>query len=262
LQRQVVELKSQLSLLQQANNAMQSQAATVSELQAQIAQLRRAFVSTAPVSSPTISTAVEALPPEYQQMVKTALATQRVETPPTLTALIGKTSTLLGGSSEGLPFELLRPVATIVETSRPTFRWRPLLGATRYVVTVYDANLSPVESSRSLVRTDWKVSHSLQPGAVYSWQVTALKDGKEVTSPAPPVTEAKFKVLEKSTARELESVERSQAASPLILGILYAQAGLLDQAEKELRSVPDANPDSSAAHNLLSSMRALRRGKQ
>jgi anti-sigma factor RsiW len=260
-QRQVVGLRSQLSQLQQANNALQKQAATVSELQAQVVQLRQAFAATVPSSSTTVSPTLEALPLVYQQTVKRALSAQRVETPPVLAALIGKRATLLGGSGEGVPFALLSPVATVVETARPTFRWQPLAGATSYVVTVYDSNFNPVESSRSLARTEWRVSRVLERGAIYSWQVTALKNGKEITSPAPPAPEAKFEVLEEGKARELERVERSHASFHLILGILYADAGLLDEAERQLRSVPDGSPDSSVARSLLRSLRALRRPK-
>ncbi|MGH9882254.1 MAG: tetratricopeptide repeat protein [Pyrinomonadaceae bacterium] len=42
-------------------------------------------------------------------------------------------------------------------------------------------------------------------------------------------------------------------------GTLYARAGLLDDAERELRALLAANPKSPTARKLLQSVRAIRR---
>jgi hypothetical protein len=44
-----------------------------------------------------------------------------------------------------------------------------------------------------------------------------------------------------------------------MLAVVYADAGLLDQSERELQELLDANPKSSVARNLLRSVKALRR---
>jgi predicted Zn-dependent protease len=43
------------------------------------------------------------------------------------------------------------------------------------------------------------------------------------------------------------------------LGLLYAQAGLLDEAEQELRTLRQANPDSEAVRRWLAQVQARRR---
>jgi hypothetical protein len=45
----------------------------------------------------------------------------------------------------------------------------------------------------------------------------------------------------------------------LLLGLRYAQAGLLEDAEREFRALLAANPRSSIAKNLLRHTEALRR---
>jgi hypothetical protein len=89
--------------------------------------------------------------------------------------------------------------------------------------------------------------------------VTAVKDGQEVISPAAPAPEARFKVLGAATMKELERLEAAHPDSHLVRGVLYAQAGLLDDAEREFRALLEANPQSPTAQKLLQSVEALRR---
>jgi hypothetical protein len=65
-------------------------------------------------------------------------------------------------------------------------------------------------------------------------------------------------VLDKATVDELISVEKT-GNSHLVRGTMYARAGLLDEAEKELRALLAANPNSKIARELLQSVRAKRR---
>jgi hypothetical protein len=44
-----------------------------------------------------------------------------------------------------------------------------------------------------------------------------------------------------------------------MLGIVYAEAGLLDESEHEFQRLLAANPESPAAHNLLRELKSLRR---
>jgi hypothetical protein len=89
--------------------------------------------------------------------------------------------------------------------------------------------------------------------------VKVMKNGREVIVPEPPAPEAKFKVLEQAKAAELERARRQFAGSRLTLGLLYAQAGLLDEAEQELQALVNANRDSSAALKLLRSVKNAQR---
>ncbi len=203
-------------------------------------------------------TAPRDLPPAYEQLIKKALTTGRVETPQ-LAALTRRSEVLMGGASEGVPFALLGPVAAVINTERPAFRWQPLTGAESYVVKVYDSNYKRVAASHALSTNEWSLPQSLARGGVYSWQVTAVRNRQEVASPTPPAPEARFKVLEQAKADELERARGQFADSHLTMGLLYAQAGLLDEAGRELQALVDANRDSPLARKLLRSVKTLSR---
>ena len=87
----------------------------------------------------------------------------------------------------------------------------------------------------------------------------AIKDGQEVTSPRPPAPQAKFRVLDQAKASELTKAKRAYGSSHLTLGLLYAEAGLLKEAEAELRLLRRANPDSEIVKNLQRQIQAMRR---
>jgi anti-sigma factor RsiW len=242
--------------------------ASVAELRDQLAQLK----SVQPSSSFVVALNdgggrvtldkegnVAGAPPPFQQIVKQTLMAQRVETPRTLPELIGKSGVLMGPADEGHPFALLGPVGTVVMSDRPAFRWRALTGADSYVVRIYDADFNEVAVSQRLSETAWSVTRSLERGRTYSWQVTARVGGKEVSSPVRPAPEARFMTLDQAKANELANAKSAAAGSHLTLGVLYAQAGLLDDAEREFRLLLRANPQSTLAENLLRSVRAKRR---
>jgi hypothetical protein len=206
-------------------------------------------------------TGLESLPASYQKEVKVALANRRVETPSGMQELIGKTGVLMGSAGEGLGFSLIGPVGTIVRTDRPGFRWKSLNGATSYVVAVYDASFNKVTSSEAQSGTEWSPAGALKRGETYTWQVTAIKDGKELVSPAPPAPDAKFKILDAAKTRELEHAKRTYPDSHLVLGILYERAGLLDDAEREFKFLFASNPKSRTARKLLGDLKSLRRAR-
>lgn len=203
---------------------------------------------------------VERLPARLQQTIKALLLTQRLERSPQSPELNGKPGTLLGESGDGLPFRLVSPLGKVVSSNRPTFRWRSLAGADSYTVTITDARLNVVATSAVLTAVEWKPPAGLKAG-VYSWQVTAMKDGQRVTSPVLPAPQAKFRVLEQDKLEELARARRTFAGSHLALGVLFTQAGLLDEAEREFQLLLSANPHSPLARKLLAQVQAMQRGR-
>src|SRR5262249_16558203 len=123
---------------------------------------------------------------------------------------------------------------------------------------IYDADFNEVAVSPQLSNTVWIVTRSLERGRTYSWQVTARAGDKEVSSPVKPAPEARFMTLDRAKANELANAKSAAAGSHLTLGVLYAQAGLLDDAERELQALLRANPKSTLAQRLLRSVRAER----
>jgi anti-sigma factor RsiW len=197
------------------------------------------------------------LPPAYQDLVKKAFTSGRIEKSSQLQGLTRPPSSLMGSDDPRNAFTVLEPLGNVSLTNRPTFRWTALEGATGYVVEVYDENFNPVTASPQLSELTWTTT--LPRGNVYSWQVKALKDGQEIMSPRPPAPQAKFRVLDQTKANELANARRAHPSAHLTLGLLYADAGLLREAEQEFRELQKANPNSELARNLLRQVQSLRR---
>jgi hypothetical protein len=201
---------------------------------------------------------LERLPSSVQQKVRAALQAGRLEQSSVLAQLSKPPSMLLGKSKTGLPFQLIGPVGEVVRSDQPTFRWQALAGAQSYTVSVTDADLNVIATSPPLGATQWQISNPLKPGGIYSWQVTALKDSVKITSPVLPAPQAKFKVIDRSTAELLQQTQRTYPDSHLTLAVLYAEAGLVDEAERELRVLVRDNPQASIAQKLLRQVQAMR----
>jgi hypothetical protein len=273
-------LQSRSSQLQMALNAerqeneklkqdYQAASASVTDLQNQLAQLKSPEL---PPSSNVVTLNdgpgqvtldeqgnLAGVPAEYQQTVKQTLTSQQIGTPHMLSELIGKSGVLMGPAEEGHPIALLSPVGTVVMGVRPVFRWRPLAGAEGYVVKIYDADFNEVAASPQLIGTVWTATRSLERGRTYSWQLTARAAGKEIVSPIKPAPDAKFMVLNQTKAGELAHAKTASGNSHLTLGILYAESGLLDDAEREFQALLRTNPQSTLVRKLLRIVKEKRR---
>jgi hypothetical protein len=198
---------------------------------------------------------LESLSPPDQQRVKRALETGEVQISKTLNQLRDSAAPTMGGSS-GAALALIGPAGAVVAGNRPTFRWRPLNGATSYQITITDpaAGYKEVVSSPQLQGRKWTVDRPLERGRIYTWQITARAVDGEVKSP-----EAKFKVLDPAAAGALARGNKIYAGRRLALGLLYAEAGLLDDAERELKALLVANPQSPIAKSLWLDLRSKQR---
>jgi hypothetical protein len=148
-------------------------------------------------------------------------------------------------------FSVTSPVGIVIETDRPTFRWTPVDGGASYTVTIYDSNVTKVAESEPVTSTEWALPSALARGRIYIWQVRAVRDGRQMIAPSPAAGRAKFKVLEQSWAEQIAIAKRSGFKSHLVMGLLYAEAGLLNEAERELEALQKANPTSAIARKLL-----------
>jgi hypothetical protein len=197
------------------------------------------------------------VPPAYQNRVKEVLTSQRIGRSSQLQGLTRPSSTLMGSNNQP-EFLVLEPSGSVSLTDRPAFRWSEMEGATGYVVEIYDDQFKLAASSPQLTNRSWTIPQPLPRGKVYSWQVKAIKDGQEITWPRPPAPQAKFRILDQSKANELARARRAYSSSHLTLGLLYADAGLLREAEHEFRLLLRANPNSPLARTLLRQVQSLR----
>jgi Flp pilus assembly protein TadD len=73
----------------------------------------------------------------------------------------------------------------------------------------------------------------------------------------PPAGEARFAVLDEKQAGRIQAVRNGEHRSHLLLGVLYAQAGLVPEARVELRKLEVENPDSAVVKRLLAGVAGL-----
>lgn len=186
---------------------------------------------------------------------------ERIETPAILRSLGGQDSSLRGGNSGGRSFKLLYPARMVIMEDRPVFKWESLAGASSYRVYVLDSKGNEIARSDELISTDtqWTAKTSLRRGEIFSWVVTGVVDGKEIISPAASTPEMKFAVLATKDLQELAQLEKTR--SHLALGVFYARAGLLREAEREFQQLAQLNPQSQLPRKLLRSVRSLRQSK-
>ena len=273
LRREISELETQLAEAREKNEQLQQEyeiaKAETEDLQAQLqgsgppTQIEAAAgiaLDDGPVRV-RVDNQIEGLqsmPPAFQQAIRSAIETGQVKTPQTVMDLAKDAEVLMGPSTGGVAFALLNPVGVVIRTARPTLRWQALEGAESYTVTVFDADYNEIARSPVLAAPSWAMPEALERGRVYLWNVTASVNGKEIKSPVAPAPEARFKVLEKNKLDEIGRARKEYPESHLLTGLLYAQAGLLDEAEREFQILARRNRKSPIAQRLLRAIKNLR----
>lgn len=189
-----------------------------------------------------------------------ALRTALVDVPRNIVALAGRQGQLMG-SGDDTGFAALGPKAVAVLSDRPTFRWRVLKNATRYVVSVYDEAGNETAKSGDETGTSWTPAQPLRRGATYQWEIVAFRGDDEIDkAPKPPAPSAKIIVLDARKADEIDRARRQYEGSHLALGAAYASAGMLDDAEAEFKALQSKNPAAPVARKLLERIHAIRNG--
>jgi hypothetical protein len=205
------------------------------------------------------ATGLSRLTPADEKIIRETLLAQNLSRPAELSELAGEQSALRGGPTAPQSFRLYAPARAVTADDRPTFRWAAMPGATSYRVYVGDPDNNEVANSGELSPsvTEWTPGAPLARGKVYTWAVIAKVNGKDVISPAPSQAEMRFKVLSADAHNELKSLQNN-TRSHLALGVFYARAGMLDEAEREFRALVRLNPTSPLAAKLLRSVQSWR----
>ncbi|MDX2042505.1 MAG: hypothetical protein SF097_14890 [Acidobacteriota bacterium] len=199
----------------------------------------------------------ENLPADFQQLLKQILTDPRLERPAALNGLGSPSAALMGGG-EKAAFTVIEPVAKVLLTNQPVLRWRALPGVSHYEVEIFDEQFESVAKSEQLTETSWRPPKPLARGRVYNWQVKAVKDNQDFKAPQAGAPLARFRVVAGKDAEAIEQARAQFEASHLLLGRLYAEAGLLEEAEREFRALEKANPGSAIPKQLLDGLRKLR----
>lgn len=202
----------------------------------------QAGVAQAPVQSAipaAQSVTPDPLSREERALIDRVTAIGRLEIPASISALRGTQGTLLGKSTDTV-VNPISPLGTAVLSQRPTFSWKPVKGAQGYSLAIYDDRFREVARSPRTANTTWVATTDLPRDRALTWQVTAHLNGSDVVGPAPPLPEARFKVIDQDTANAVTGLQERLASRPLELGIMLAKSGLLaDAVEQLLRAEMD-----------------------
>ncbi len=162
--------------------------------------------------------------------------------------------TMLGAPMAAASFNVLSPLDQVVTKDRPSFVWEAMHGATGYRVRVYGAGYRKIVESPLLDGTQWQSAISLPRGESYTWTVTAESRHGEVRQPALPQPEAAFKIMAADAAAALNAAAQSHANDPLLLAVLYARAGAIDDARAQINLLAAQNPDNPRVAQLRASL--------
>ena len=169
------------------------------------------------------------------------------------TGLVALTS--LRGGSTSTPL-LIEPRRTELLDGQPRFRWRPVLGAIRYRVSVSNeqGELWHRELADTLLEYPSDVG-ALSPNMDYVWDVRALSEQSELRREESSVHV--FAEANAASVREaLQSIRESVGGSDndascfLAGSYLFGQGLYLDSA-RQFESLSRLTPDSPAPHEAL-----------
>jgi anti-sigma factor RsiW len=204
---------------------------------------------------------LNALPDDVRSAVSEAIQHGKLQLPTDVTRLRGRAPPLSGAPVANTGFALLGPFGEAISETRPEFSWQPLPGAIRYSVVIVDVGLHPVQRSPSLRKTAWRPRRPLRRDRTYLWQVTAtLRGGSKVVASEPSPSETLLRIVPLKLADEMEHFRRGHEEAHLVLGALYAQAGMLTESADELRKVPPGDSSYYTAQTLLKSLSSANPG--
>jgi hypothetical protein len=193
------------------------------------------------------------VPAKYLRLVGSALHTGRLSTP---SALLGSLGRQTRSAAENDAFQLIAPLGVVTIADRPLFRWTSLNEAKSYSVQIRDASTDQQFESNPVAGTEWVPEKPLDRGHTYSWAIVATLPGDDhVYVPRASSPAAMFQVLDKSASDELETADTRPNRSHLLLAILYAQNGLIGEADRELSALQIENPKCPAITSLQRSLK-------
>jgi hypothetical protein len=188
-----------------------------------------------------------------------ALRNQPLEPAPALAAL--KRATPVWRGQPALPIasiRVIRPVRTLIQPGRVSFRWTLGTNAQSYTVHVVDdetqdevAASPPIlpEAKSSILA--WSPEAPLSPGKRYRWYVAAVANGQEIDAPGIADSPARFAILSENELDHLNELKKANPGDALIDGLLELRTGLLDDAQDDFHSLLDEASQTPDGRVLL-----------
>jgi len=167
---------------------------------------------------------------------------------------------LRSGSADTV-LRTLAPVNTRIADTVPVFTWAAQDGFDSYRITVSSAEGVVLEAETGEATWTWPDSApKLERGTTYFWRVEADDMLDTVASPLASfvvLTEEEHRALDAARTdleNLFEGLDNGEAA--YLLGSVYARHGLLADAISIFSSIAARNPESAAAHRILGSLYA------
>jgi len=182
-------------------------------------------------------TELDALPDSLRQGAMKPLTTETAEPPEAIANLAVATGE-----------NVLRPVSEAVEETQPVLYWSAAFGVPPYTISIADERGLVISRAQGIQNTSWMVLTPLRRGGEYTWQVTVT--GATET--------ASFRVLDDAQVMLWQAMLAAHKDSPLLIGLVAQQLGMLAIAEREYTALTKAYPDSSTAALLLNNASELR----
>ncbi|HYH07643.1 MAG TPA: hypothetical protein VEK11_11360 [Thermoanaerobaculia bacterium] len=170
--------------------------------------------------------------PEWAALIERARGGESPTMPAVLRRLRRGADVLRGSAAARA---LLSPAGIVVESQRPRFTW-DVAGGERFEVWLF-AEGREVARSGTLTQKAWTPQRPLRRGVTYTWELQVERKGESEVYPMPPAPPAEVHVLEAAVHQELEAARREHAGDHLLLGLLYARAGMIAEAHAELGRV-------------------------
>ncbi len=197
------------------------------------------------------------IPVQYRDEVKAAMYSGGLHIPEAIAGMEAGPIQLRSTTDvKPSALHVISPQATAVVEDTPVFRWTSVDGAS-YTISIYDDQFHAMESASGLKVTEWRPDKPLRRGAVYRWEVRAVKGKHADLAPAPTEPEARFSVLGVAVTQRLAEARTAMTHAPLAMGILYADAGALDDAKRELADAVATNDlnQKGLAERLLAKLK-------
>jgi hypothetical protein len=196
-----------------------------------------------------------ALPTESRQAVKDALTGGKLTRPNVLDELTTTDVSTRAATADDDRITIAYPIRRVIQSDRPTLRWKASKTAQAYRVEIADESFRRVAQSEYLssASQSWTPSAPLNRGQVYIWSIRAVNKGGELS---PLTSQGKFKVLANDKVSELSQLKVRQ--SHLALGLFYSREGMIADAEREFGILVKANQNSALPKKLLKQVRSWR----
>lgn len=150
---------------------------------------------------------------------------------------------------------LVEPYGTAVRDTRPVFAWHPLEGIDDYEIVVRNVERDEQTEDELVVegivgQPGLRLETELHRGQVYEWKLKYEHDDITREVPRSDQQPALLRILTADELELLQATEEHVGDSHLLRFLLYAEFGLLHEANEQLDELREQNPNSNLMQML------------